>query len=137
MAGGEATWHQDQLVPIYRNGRHEDVYWSFSYSPVSDDTGQVGGVLVVGQETTAVVNSFRQLAHKAEANQRLIAYTPDVITRWGKDLRLLFANAAFERETGIDNALLLGKTNREMGEPEFISRPYETRLQAVLDDSQP
>lgn len=26
MAGGDATWHEDQLVPIYRNGRLEDVY---------------------------------------------------------------------------------------------------------------
>ncbi|MDF2455774.1 MAG: domain S-box protein, partial [Cytophagaceae bacterium] len=34
MAGGEATWAEDQHLPIYRNGKLEDVYWTFSYSPV-------------------------------------------------------------------------------------------------------
>src|SRR5689334_2290583 len=30
LEGGEATWHEDQLLPIYRNGRLEDVYWTYS-----------------------------------------------------------------------------------------------------------
>ena len=34
FAGGEASWSEDQLIPIYRNGTLEDVYWTFSYSPV-------------------------------------------------------------------------------------------------------
>ena len=28
MSGGGATWHVDQLVPITRHGRREDVYWA-------------------------------------------------------------------------------------------------------------
>src|SRR6185503_210025 len=43
MAGGEATWHEDHLVPITRGERVEDVFWSYSYSPVQDDHGGVGG----------------------------------------------------------------------------------------------
>lgn len=50
-AGG-ATWNEDLLVPIYRNGAIEDMYWTFSYSPVKDEAGKVGGVLVVCHETT-------------------------------------------------------------------------------------
>ncbi len=38
LVGGEATWSEDQLIPIYRNGKIEDVYWTFSYSPVNDET---------------------------------------------------------------------------------------------------
>lgn len=49
---GESTWNEDMLVPIYRNGRIEDMYWTFSYSPVKDETGKVGGILVVCHETT-------------------------------------------------------------------------------------
>lgn len=61
MAGGEATWHEDQLVPIERNGRIEDVWWTYSYGPAFDDAGTVGGVLVVCQETTARVLTERRL----------------------------------------------------------------------------
>jgi PAS domain S-box-containing protein len=52
MTTGESTWHEDQLVPIERNGRLEDVWWTYSYSPVFDDDGRIGGTLVVCQETT-------------------------------------------------------------------------------------
>ena len=60
MAGGEATWHEDHLVPITRGDRVEDVYWSYSYSPVPDDTGGVGGVLVTVQETTQRILAERR-----------------------------------------------------------------------------
>ena len=30
---GKPVWFEDQLVPFYRNGRVEDIYWTFSYSP--------------------------------------------------------------------------------------------------------
>lgn len=37
LRGDGATWNEDALIPIYRNGRIEDVYWTFSYSPIIDD----------------------------------------------------------------------------------------------------
>ncbi|MEO6877783.1 MAG: PAS domain-containing sensor histidine kinase [Gemmatimonadaceae bacterium] len=55
MTNAEATWHEDQLVPIERNGRIDDVWWTYGYSPVRNDDGNVGGVLAVVQETTARV----------------------------------------------------------------------------------
>ena len=61
MGGGEATWAEDQLLPIYRNGFLEDVYWTFSYSPVKDESGAVAGVFVTCTETTAKVINYNQL----------------------------------------------------------------------------
>ena len=58
---GEATWSEDQLVPIYRNGTIEDVYWTFGYSPVRDDEDNIYGVLVICTETTQKVNYLKQL----------------------------------------------------------------------------
>jgi len=58
--GGEARWYADNLVPIWRNGRIEDVYWSYTYTPVFDDDDQVGGVLVVCTETTGQVLAERR-----------------------------------------------------------------------------
>lgn len=55
MTTGEPVWREDQLVPIYRDGAISDVYWTFGYSPVRHDDGQVAGVLVVTQETTSKV----------------------------------------------------------------------------------
>ena len=61
LQGGEATWSEDQLIPIYRNGKIEDVYWTFSYSPVKDEFGKVAGVLVTCTETTEKVRNYARL----------------------------------------------------------------------------
>ena len=67
LAGSEATWNEDQLIPIYRNGKIEDVYWTFSYSPVNDESGKPAGVFVTCSETTEKVNTFKILE---ESNRR-------------------------------------------------------------------
>jgi len=58
---GEATWSEDQLLPIFRNGKLEEVYWTFSYSAALDDMGNQAGVLVTCMETTEKVLNFKQL----------------------------------------------------------------------------
>ena len=52
---------EDQLIPIYRNGRLDEVYWTFSYSSVIGETGSIDGVLVVCNETTSKVRSLQEL----------------------------------------------------------------------------
>ena len=51
MRGGGATWHENQLIPVTRHGRLEQVYWTYGYSPIDEDDG-IGGVLVVCRDVT-------------------------------------------------------------------------------------
>jgi PAS domain S-box-containing protein len=51
MSGGGATWHENQLVPVTRHGRLEQVYWTYGVSPIDEDDG-IGGVLVVCRDVT-------------------------------------------------------------------------------------
>jgi PAS domain S-box-containing protein len=51
MSGGGPTWHENQLVPVTRNGKLEQVYWTYGYSPIDEDDG-IGGVLVVCRDVT-------------------------------------------------------------------------------------
>lgn len=69
ITGGESVWSENQLIPIYRNTKLEDVYWTFSYSKVLDETGEPGGVLVICNETTESVKSYhtvQQANHELE-----------------------------------------------------------------------
>jgi PAS domain S-box-containing protein len=61
MEQGDSTWNTNQLVPINRNGKLEEVYWTYSYSPVRDKDGTVRGTLVACSETTEQVLSERRL----------------------------------------------------------------------------
>lgn len=71
LSGGDSVWFEDSLVPIYRNGTVEDVYWTFSYSPVNDESGNVAGVLVTCNETTDKVITKGKI-EESERNLRSI-----------------------------------------------------------------
>ncbi|SDD90742.1 PAS domain S-box-containing protein [Mucilaginibacter pineti] len=66
LSGGGATWHEDQLIPFYRNGTIEDIYWTFSYSPVIDENGEPSGILVACTETTQKVLSLNKIKESKE-----------------------------------------------------------------------
>ena len=73
MAGDGATWHENQLVPITRNGRREDVYWTYSYGPIDDEAAPngVGGVLVICTETTDAVRAQLRQAFWIKLDQAM------------------------------------------------------------------
>lgn len=64
--GGEAIWKEDQPVPMYRNGRIETTYWTFSYSPVLNEAGNIGGVLSTCFETTEKVLSLKKIQESSD-----------------------------------------------------------------------
>lgn len=72
MTRGEATWHRNALVPIHRNGKLEDVYWTYSYSPVRDRDGNILGTLVTCSETTEEVLGERRLRQSEARFRRLV-----------------------------------------------------------------
>ena len=58
---GEATWSVDQPLMIDRYGLVEEAFFTWSYSPIPDDAGGIGGVLLVTEETTQRVLAERRL----------------------------------------------------------------------------
>ncbi|WP_278009432.1 PAS domain-containing protein [Flavobacterium gyeonganense] len=94
LINGEATWHEDQLLPIYRNGKMEDVYWTFSYSPVNDESGKPAGVLVICNETTDKVNLVKKLEESNKRYLNNILQTPNAMCIFrGKEYVVEIANA--------------------------------------------
>jgi serine phosphatase RsbU (regulator of sigma subunit) len=61
-AGGTPSWVQDDRVPLQRNGRLEECYFTFSYSPVFGPGDVVEGVMDIAIETTRDVVGRRRLA---------------------------------------------------------------------------
>ena len=61
IQSGEAIWAEDQIALLHRNGFTEECYFTYSHSPVRDESGGVGGVITVVSETTAQVVGARRL----------------------------------------------------------------------------
>ena len=142
MSGRGATWHEDQYLPIERNGRLEDVWWTYGYSPVRDDDGSIGGTLVVCQETTKrVLGEARLKTLLAELNVsksrladvfRLAPSFLAVIT--GPELVFELANDAYYQLVGHRD--IIGKPLLE-ALPEIRGQGYEEIVRNVMDTGTP
>jgi PAS domain-containing protein len=131
MEGRGATWHENALVPITRNGRREDVYWTYSYNPIDQpDAGHgVGGVLVVCSETTTQVIAERN--HLAERDQlkELFQQAPGFMAMLrGPQHVIEMANPAYLQL--VDNRDVLGRTVADVL-PEAMQQGYVDLLDEV------
>ncbi len=61
LGGGPATWSENLELFLNSRGFIEETFHTFSYSPIPDEQGDVGGVLVTVRETTQQVQHERQL----------------------------------------------------------------------------
>jgi signal transduction histidine kinase/DNA-binding response OmpR family regulator len=59
---GHATWDEGLLLFLERSGFREETYHTFSYSPLPDDSGTIGGMLCVVTEETERFIGERRLA---------------------------------------------------------------------------
>jgi len=103
MTRGEPAWFADALVPIFRNDRMEEVFWTYSYSPAFDDDGTICGTLVIVTETTARVLATRRLealsalgvALAASASSGAVFGTlAEVVARWPADVPFMVIRTA-------------------------------------------
>lgn len=78
LRGEGAVWLENQLVPIIRHGELQDVYWTYSYSPIDEPAFPhgVGGVLVTCSETTQYVLAERRLTAEREQFVQLFHQAP-------------------------------------------------------------
>jgi signal transduction histidine kinase len=70
---GVATWDEMLLLFLERSGYVEETYHTFSYSPITDDTGVNAGMLCVVSEETARVIGERRMAAVRDLGTALAA----------------------------------------------------------------
>lgn len=135
MTQGQASWHENQLVPIFRNGELEDVYWTYGYSPVRDSAGTIQGTLVVCTETTASVLAGRTLQQERERLADLFQQAPAFFASLrGPDHIFEIANPLYQ--TLIGHRDVLGKTVRE-AVPEAEQQGFIALLDRVYQSGEP
>ncbi|WP_285509864.1 SpoIIE family protein phosphatase [Actinokineospora sp. NBRC 105648] len=69
MANREPAYSEDMLVVLERGRLSEECFFTFCYSPISVETGEVGGVFATVTETTAEVVGARRTALLADLSE--------------------------------------------------------------------
>jgi signal transduction histidine kinase len=147
---GIATWSDDLLLFLERHGYPEETYHTFSYSPIRDESGGIGGVFTPVTETTASVLSTRRMRTLKDLAARGVESkrAQDAIDSIRQTLRenrydvpfsMLYLlsedgrTATFEGATGMQQAQNLQAGPFELGDVDAEIWP----LSAVLESGQP
>lgn len=133
LTTGEAVWSEDQLVPFYRNGRIEDIYWTFGCSAIYDDTNHIEGILVVCTETTEKVTSQRKLEQSESNLHHMILQAPVAMCLLsGADHIIEIANERIIELWGKPADVVMGKPVFE-ALPDAKGQGLEEAMKAVYD----
>ncbi|WP_244652372.1 hybrid sensor histidine kinase/response regulator [Pseudomonas sp. CFBP 8771] len=117
---GEATFIEDFPLVIQRNGRAEQAYFTFCYSPVRDEHGTIVGMLDTVIETTATLQARDRAEQAAEGFEReAVARTAERNRFWdlssdimlvaSRRLEITAINPAWSRVLGWSAEDLVGR----------------------------
>jgi PAS domain S-box-containing protein len=137
LRGEGATWHENELVPIFRHGAIQDVYWTYSFGPINDEDAAhgVGGVLVVCTETTSQVMAERRLATERERFAQLFEQAPTFMAFLrGPEHLIELANPGYRRLVG--QRPVVGRTVAE-ALPDAAEQGYVQWLDQVYTSGAP
>nr|WP_279379654.1 PAS domain S-box protein [Polymorphobacter fuscus] len=131
MRGEGGTWHEDQRIPILRDGVLKEIFWTYSYGPIEDATtvSGVGGVLVICADTTRRVQQQRRISSERDRLHQLFEQAPGFMCIMrGPDHVFEIANRAYTDLLG--KPALLGLAVRD-AIPEAIDQSFVALLDQV------
>lgn len=62
LASGEGVAVAEQMVPVIRGAIVDETYWSYSLTPLPDETGRIAGILGHREDVTRAVLAERRLS---------------------------------------------------------------------------
>ena len=100
VMAGETVYHENTVVPIVRDGRLQNIWWTYSYSPIVGSGGAVLGVLVICQDITREENASQDLRESEARASRVLQSIGDAVIVTDADTRVIQMNSLAEQLTG-------------------------------------
>ncbi len=100
MDDRETVYHQNAIVPIIRDGRLQDIRWTYSYSPIFGSGGDVLGVLVICQDITREVDAAQDLKESETRASRILQSIGDAVIVTDPETRITQMNSVAEQLIG-------------------------------------
>lgn len=107
-AGKTSQFYEDLLIPIERNGKLEDVYWTFSYSPVQGEDGNIEGIILIVTEETEKVKARKSLEIERTKFAQTVMNAPMAMALLSHNMRFEMANDAYLKLIQKTRAEVLG-----------------------------
>ncbi|HLJ81820.1 MAG TPA: PAS domain S-box protein, partial [Ktedonobacterales bacterium] len=133
---GEVLAGDDALTLMVRTYDERERIISLTGGPLRDATGQITGAVGVVRDVTELRRIESALAEQERLFRTLVENSPDIITRFDRNLRHIYVSPASEAVTGIPAHARLGKTYRQLGLPVGVYALWEHALRRAITTGQ-
>jgi PAS domain S-box-containing protein len=131
---GEPVHMDDITLMMERRGYPEETHFSFSYTPVRDESGAIAGFFCPCTEITGQIMAERRLAAETERQRRLFEQAPGFVAVLTQpEHQFEFVNQAYRRLFGDRD--FVGRNVREVF-PELEGQGFFERLDQVYTSSE-
>ena len=95
MTTGEATYREDQLLPMRRHGYTEECYFNYSFSPIRGEADKVEGIFnaviettfrVIAERRTRVLRELGEGVTSARSSEQACAIATGILGAASKDV---------------------------------------------------
>jgi PAS domain S-box-containing protein len=125
---GEPVYYEDFPLETTRNGQLETAYFTYCYSPVRDENGNVGGMIDTVIETTEAVRGRQHLISQSERYRQMFETAPGFMAMLsGPEHVFQYANPAYMEIVGERD--IVGKPVREA-----LQDAFQQGFVGILDE---
>ena len=133
---GAKLYFENELIPILRQGSLMDLYWTYSYSPVRDATGAIGGIFVVAHDVTAKLKLERERDAIAANLKNVLESTTDGFVVLDQQARYTYVNEQAARIVASTPADMIGQSQWDMF-PEALNTTFGAEYRKAVETQMP
>jgi PAS domain S-box-containing protein len=133
---GAKLYFENELIPILLDGSLTDFYWTYSYSPVRDAAGAVGGILVIAHDVTAKLKAERERDTVAANLRHVLESTTDGLVMLDEMGRYTYANEQAARIVALRPEQMIGRTQWELF-PHAVDSEFGRQYRRAVETGKP
>jgi PAS domain S-box-containing protein len=110
-------------------------YYTYTFTPHFDESGQVQGLILMGIDVTEQVLARQAIQRSQEQLQLITDAIPDLISYVTREARYAFVNRAYEQWFGRPAGEIVGASTREILGEEVHARVHPLHLRALAGEA--
>ncbi len=125
-------------IEIYFGKKNGNVFVSNTgIYPVVNESKEIEACIFINTDITDLKKVEQELHDSSEKFRAATESSHDVIMRFDRNYKHLYANPIVYKSTGIKAKDFIGKTHKELGFPDDLVEIWENAIQKVFDTAKP
>lgn len=132
LVRGEAIYRENVVIPVVRRGQVQNVYWTYSNSPIYGSGGEIAGILSICHDVTGEVLASRERDAFSEQLRQVLEATTDAVVCLTRNWRISYMNPRAQEIAAPEDQLLGTNLWKVIPRADYPGSPLREHLQRAM-----